>query len=33
MTITIIIKNPDRKRGWKVNDVMPVSDGLRIWGF
>ena len=32
MTITnVIIKTPDRKLDWGVNDVMPGSDGLRIW--
>ena len=34
MTITnVIIKTPDRKWNWVVNDVMPRSDGLRIWWF
>ena len=34
MTITnVIIKTPDRKLDWGVNDVMPGSDGLRIWWF
>ena len=34
MTITIvIIKTPDRKWFWDGNDVMPGSDGLRIWWF
>ena len=32
MTITnVIIKTPDRKWDWGGNDVMPGSDGLRIW--
>ena len=31
VTITnVIIKHPDRKFDWGVNDVMPGSDGLRI---
>ena len=34
MTITnVIIKNPEGKWDWGVNDVMPGSDGLRIWRF
>ena len=34
MTITnVIIKTPDRKCDWGLNDVLPVSDGLRIWWF
>ena len=34
MTITNVkIKTPDRKCDWGVNDVMPGSDGLRIWWF
>ena len=34
MTITnVIIKTPDRKWNWGVNDIMPGSDGLRIWVF
>ena len=32
MTITnVIIKTPDRKFDWGVNDDMPGSDGLIIW--
>ena len=31
MTITdVIIKTPEEKWDWGVNDVMPGSDGLRI---
>ena len=31
VTITdVIIKTPDRKQVWGVNDVMPGSDGLRF---
>ena len=34
MTIrNVIIKTPDRKWDWSVNDVMSWSDGLRIWWF
>ena len=34
MTITnVIIKTPDNKWDWGVNDVLPKSDGLRIWWF
>ena len=34
MTITnVMIKKNDRKRDWGRNDVMPGSDGLRIWWF
>ena len=31
--INVIIKTPVRKYYWGVNDVMPGSDGLRIWWF
>ena len=31
MTITIVIKTPDRKWGWSFDDVMPRRDWLRIW--
>ena len=34
MTITeVTIKNPDRKGIGDVNEVMPGSNGQRIWGF
>ena len=34
MIITnVIIKTPDRKCNWGVYDVMPGSEGLRIWWF
>ena len=31
MTITIVIINPRQEMGWRMDDVMPKRDWLRIW--